>query len=242
MAESPVAQAVSEISIGRALAREAMRQPACIAVESEDRSLTWESLHRRTNRLARALELHGLRYGDFLTIALPNGTDFVEACYAAWKVGAIPQPVSFRLPKPELDAIVELANTPFLIADSTTNSTRPTVTIGELHDSVSDDSDLEDRIAPSWKAPTSGGSTGRPKLIVSGQPGTASPLMTEFWRIAPDDTVLMPGPLYHNGPFICTLAPCRSVPESSSCGSSTPKPRCARQRSTARAGCTSCPR
>jgi len=29
--------------------------------------------------------------------------------------------------------------------------------------------------------------------------------MAQFWRIAPDDTVLIPGPLYHNGPFICTF-------------------------------------
>jgi bile acid-coenzyme A ligase len=131
--------------------------------------------------------------------------EFVEACYAAWKVGAIPQPVSFRLPRAELDAIVELADSPFVIGDASTQADRPSVTIDALHESVSDDSDLDDRIAPAWKAPTSGGSTGRPKLIVAGQPGIASPLIAQFWRISRDDTVLIPGPLYHNGPFICTF-------------------------------------
>jgi len=205
MTESQAAQAVSELSIGAALALEAERQPHHIAVECEGKSLTWEALHRRTNRLARALERGGLKHGDFLTIALPNGVEFVEACYAAWKVGAIPQPVSFRLPRAELDAIVELADSPFVIGDASTRADRPTVTIDALLESVSDDSDLDDRIAPAWKAPTSGGSTGRPKLIVAGQPGVASALMAQFWRIAPDDTVLIPGPLYHNGPFICTF-------------------------------------
>jgi len=205
MAESQTIQALSEISLGAALAREAERQPSRIAVECEGGCLTWEALHRRTNRIARALEGKGLRHGDFLTIALPNSVEFVEACYAAWKVGAIPQPVSFRLPQGELDAIVELAATPFVIGDAATNCARRSVTIGELLDTVADDRDVEDRIAPAWKAPTSGGSTGTPKLIVSGQPGVASSLAAEFWRIAGDDTVVIPGPLYHNGPFICTF-------------------------------------
>ena len=65
-----------------------------------------------------------------------------------------------------------------------------------------DDSDLPDAIAPSWKAPTSGGSTGRPKLIVAGQPGVVMEVAALRWRITPGDIVLMPGPLYHNGPIV----------------------------------------
>ena len=34
---------------------------------------------------------------------------------------------------------------------------------------------LSDAVAASWKAPTSGGSTGRPKLILSGIPGEVDP-------------------------------------------------------------------
>jgi acyl-CoA synthetase (AMP-forming)/AMP-acid ligase II len=81
MAEPQAAQADGELSIGAALALEAKRQTTRIAVECDGRSLTWEALHRRTNRLARALERRGLKHGDFLTIALPNGVEFVEACY-----------------------------------------------------------------------------------------------------------------------------------------------------------------
>jgi bile acid-coenzyme A ligase len=79
---------------------------------------------------------------------------------------------------------------------------KPVVSIADLLALSHDDSDLDDRISPSWKAPTSGGSTGRPKLIVSGQPGVASGLAAQFWRIGPDDVCLVPGPMYHNGPFI----------------------------------------
>ena len=43
-------------------------------------------------------------------IALPNSVEFVAATVACWKIGATPQPVSSRLPKRELDEIVELAS------------------------------------------------------------------------------------------------------------------------------------
>lgn len=203
MVETAVAP---EISIGAALAREATRQPDTVALQCNADAVTWRELHLRTNRLAHALLKQGVKHGDFLTIALPNSVAFVEACYGAWKIGAIPQPVSFRLPEAELNAIVALAQSPVVIADTHTRSGKPHLSVAALIESTPDDTDLEDRVAPAWKAPTSGGSTGRPKLIVSGQPGIASPLMAEFWRIKPHDIVLIPGPLYHNGPFITTFA------------------------------------
>jgi bile acid-coenzyme A ligase len=63
---------------------------------------------------------------------------------------------------------------------------------------------LPDLYATAWKAPTSGGSTGRPKLIVSGDPAlfdTEAPLPI---RLQPDGTMVMPGPLYHNAPVVWT--------------------------------------
>lgn len=190
------------ISIGARLAREAKRQPDNVAMVFEDSSITWKELHLRSNRIARGLEANGVKLGDFVTIALANSIGFVEACYGCWKVGAIPQPVSHRLPLAELQAIVELANPPVVVNDVPLDCGKPVVSIDDLLALSNDDSDLDDRISPSWKAPTSGGSTGRPKLIVSGQPGVASGLAAQFWRINPDDICVVPGPMYHNGPFI----------------------------------------
>jgi bile acid-coenzyme A ligase len=205
-AEQTVAPTPEPVSIGRNLAQTAAKKPNAIAVSFEEQTVKWGDLHRRTNRMARALERRGVKQGDFVTIALPNGIGFIEAAYAAWKLGATPQPVSSRLPLAELKAIVELAKTPVVFSDVPMDAGVPIVSTRELLEASDDDSDLPDRIAPSWKAPTSGGSTGRPKLIVSGQPGVAEGLMAQLWRINPDDTVLMPGPLYHNGPLITTFA------------------------------------
>ncbi|MEI9995449.1 MAG: AMP-binding protein [Rhizomicrobium sp.] len=195
------------ISIGARMQEVVAEKPDAPAITSQGITRTWRELHKRTNRMARGLSAKGAKFGDFVTIALPNGNAFIEACYACWKIGATPQPVSSRLPPGELAAIIELANSPIVIADQPMQSPRPVVSSAELLAASSDDSDLPDAIAPSWKAPTSGGSTGRPKLIVSGQPGVAVKGGVEgsFWRYDGGSTVLMPGPLYHNGPFGCVF-------------------------------------
>jgi bile acid-coenzyme A ligase len=192
-----------QISIGARLAETAAEKPDAPAVTAQGVTLTWSQLHRRSNRMARGLSARGVGLGDFVTIALPNGIAFVETCYACWKLGAIPQPVSARLPASELAAIVELANPPVVVAATTLASPKPVVSAEDLLATSSDDSDLPDAVSPSWKAPTSGGSTGRPKLIVSGQEGLTPKggIVTSFWRFSSDMVALMPGPLYHNGPF-----------------------------------------
>ena len=60
---------------------------------------------------------------------------------------------------------------------------------------------LPDRVASAWKAPTSGGSTGRPKLIVSGAPASIDLDVPPQFMMENDAVMVMPGPLYHNGPF-----------------------------------------
>jgi bile acid-coenzyme A ligase len=190
------------ISIGAALARIAGQKPNAPAITCENVTLSWSELHKRTNRMARGMAARGVKLGDFVTIALPNSVAFIEACYAAWKLGACPQPVSSRLPLSELNAIVELAETPIVVSDVAFESSKPVVSARALLDASSDESDLPDVVSPSWKAPTSGGSTGRPKLIVSGQAGLVDGLGAAFWRISKDDVCLMPGPMYHNGPFV----------------------------------------
>ncbi|HWA89477.1 MAG TPA: AMP-binding protein [Rhizomicrobium sp.] len=189
-------------SLGTVLARIAARKPEQWALACAGETFDWATLHRRTNRIARGLQARGVKHGDYLTIALPNSIGFVEAFFAAWKMGAVPQPVSWRLPVAEMKAIVDLADSPLVVADTAFDIGRPVAGVAELLALSDDESDLPDTISPAWKAPTSGGSTGRPKLIVAGQPGVRMEHAWVRWRIAEDDVVLMPGPLYHNGPIV----------------------------------------
>ena len=189
------------VSLGRRLPPLAQERPARPAVTDQHRTVTWNELDLRTNRLARGLMTAGVKHGDLVTIGLPNSVDFVEACFALWKVGATPQPISYRLPQHEAEAVMDLAETPILIAGDTVQGNKPRYDVPALLALSDDESAHEDRTAPFYKAPTSGGSTGRPKLILSGGPGVTDPSAAGAYRTVPDDTMIMPGPLYHNGPF-----------------------------------------
>ncbi len=191
------------ISFGAKLKQHAQTQPDAPAVTCEGETITYGELHRRSNRIARGLQALGVKAGDLVTVGLPNSVGFVEACHAIWKLGATPQPVSFRLPRGELQAIIDLANVPLVIAEFSHEVARPVKTVAEIAALSDDDSDLPDAIPAISKAPTSGGSTGRPKLILSGAPGVTlqeTPPEGAF-RLKPGGTVVLPAPLYHNAPF-----------------------------------------
>jgi bile acid-coenzyme A ligase len=193
------------ISIGARLRELAADRPDRPAVTDQHRTVAWAELDRRTNRIARGLEAAGVKQGDLVTIGLANSVDFIEACYGLWKVGATPQPISHRLPAGEASAVMELAETPILIAGDSILSNKPRYDVPALMALADSDAALEDRTAPIWKAPTSGGSTGRPKLILSGGPGVFNRTMPGGYRTVPEDIMVMPGPLYHNGPFTASF-------------------------------------
>lgn len=193
---------MAAVSISRLVTACAERDPHRPAITHEARTITRAELDRRTNRLARAYAQLGVGENDFVTIGLPNSIEFYEACIATWKLGATPQPISARLPTVEQQQIVELAD-PALVVGGEPGSLGERVVLpaGFEPDPALSDELLPDRVARYWKAPTSGGSTGRPKIIVAASPGEFDfderlPLRQER-----DRAQLVPGPLYHNAPF-----------------------------------------
>ncbi len=177
------------------------RNPDALAITCGDDFVTRQQLRERTNRMARAFAEFGVREGSLVTIALPNSIAFLEAAVAAWKLGAVPQPVSHRLPDRERQAIVELADAALVLgADPQAHPTRHVVPVGWQPNAGLAADDLPDAISPTWKAPTSGGSTGRPKLILSGARAELEESGAGF-GIGIDGAVAIPGPLYHNAPF-----------------------------------------
>jgi bile acid-coenzyme A ligase len=190
------------ISFSQRLTALAGADPDRPAITCGERSLTRAELESAANRLARDLSTGGVGLGDMVTIALPNSTDWFVAVAACWKVGAIPQPVSARLPGPELSAILELADPPAVIGvPAHLAPGRRALPAGYQPDPGLPDGPLPDITSPAWKAPTSGGSTGRPKLIVSGDPAAAEEDAPPLFGVA-DGCMVMPAPLYHNGPIV----------------------------------------
>ena len=179
-------------------------------------TLTTSQLDRRANAMARHFADLGVRHDHVVTIAEPNSVEFIVAIMAAWKLGAIPGPVSHRLPAKELEAIVELADSAVVVGMDSPG--RVSVPRGFTPPSELDDSPLADAVASSWKAPTSGGSTGRPKLILAGDPSVYTDHLSGFAAsvgASEGGCMVVPGPLYHNGPFMWSsfdlLAGCHLV-------------------------------
>lgn len=179
--------------------------PDRLAVTCDTVALTRRQLVDRIDAMAVQLRDHGVGVGDMVTIALPNSVEWFVAVGAAWRLGAVPQPVSSRLPAREVAAIVELADPAAAVGlDAGAVPGRPVVAVTAASGAPAGSlrSPLPDVVSPAWKAPTSGGSTGRPKLIVSGDPAELDPDQPAPLLLGSDGCLVMPGPLYHNGPLV----------------------------------------
>ena len=79
-----------------------------IAISHGADTLTWEQLERNANARARAFAAKGVKPGDFVAIGLPNSNIFFETTFAVWKCGATPTSLTWRLPRGEAAAVLEI--------------------------------------------------------------------------------------------------------------------------------------
>ncbi|CPR00757.1 AMP-dependent synthetase and ligase [Mycobacterium bohemicum DSM 44277] len=185
--------------IGAQISALAAAAPDEPAVTCDGETLTRGELDASTNRLARAYAECGVGVGDYVTIVLPNSVEWIQAVVACWKLGAVPQPLSARLPDAELQGLLELRP--------------PALLVGREHDGIASvprnftpdpalsDAALPEAVSPVWKAMGSGGSTGRPKLIESGGDSRIPAVIGYALGAQECDTTLVPIPLSHNTGF-----------------------------------------
>ena len=188
--------------IGTQLGLLAAADPDRPAVSCDGRTLTRGELESSTNRLARAYAELGVRQGDYVTIALGNSIEWVLATVATWKLGAVPQPLSARLPDAEYAGLLDLRPRALLVGRPDPRGLVPSVP-GDFTPGpqVSDDP-LPPAVSPTLKSMASGGSTGRPKLIEAGVDGRYDGgLVASMMGNLPTDTQLVPVPLSHNTGF-----------------------------------------
>jgi len=76
--------------------------PGREAFAAAERRLSYAALDERATRLANALAARGIGAGDRVGVQLANGTEYLEAMLAAYKLRAVPINVNYRYVEAEL--------------------------------------------------------------------------------------------------------------------------------------------
>ncbi|MBO2454502.1 AMP-binding protein [Actinomadura barringtoniae] len=176
--------------MGQALTDLAAQAPDRPALTCGSTTLTRRQLDEKSNSLAWALLDQGIEPGSRVALILPNGPDFVVTTLAIWKAGGTPIPIAPKMPPAERAAILALANPALTIEEPLTPAKPPTPP--------------PPAVPRPWKILTSGGSTGRPKLIATTESGTLenAVLFGLAGQMQENRTALLTAPLTHNGPFM----------------------------------------
>ncbi|WP_283139233.1 AMP-binding protein [Rhizohabitans arisaemae] len=168
---------------------------------------TWAELDAESNRAARLLASHGAGPGTTVVVALRNGPAHFLVSIGAWKAGAMVLPLKPSLTPREQAAFLDLVR-PVIVAADEWEGAPGTVFLGTPQLTATghlDAGGLPPIVPHPGKAVASGGSTGRPKVIVDPRPwthrpgevvGVGSPLGFRHGQ-----TQLVAGALSHNAPF-----------------------------------------
>ena len=193
------------LPIGELIGYHAAADPDAVLLVVDGQHVARADFDARSNRRARMLAARGVGQDDLVTIALPNGLEFYETAFAVWKLGATPGPIATSLSDVELRAILDVARPRLVVgvdpARAPGHAVLPSCPVVPPEFAADW---LPAAVPRYWKAMTSGGSTGRPKLIVDHMPGEWDPAEGGLAQ-QPGERVLNPGPLYHNGPFLATV-------------------------------------
>jgi len=188
------------------LASENGDEPAVI-VYSRDcdvETLSWNELEARSNQLANYFLEREIGAGSTIVVAVPNGSLHFIASFAGWKVGAMVLPLRASLPNRELTELIALVENPVVVGAP--QGQFDTVIDEQILEQVSQYSTAPppDVTANPGHAIASGGSTGRPKIVVDPTPWARVPEDSEQadgLGFASRQIQLLTGPLYHTTPF-----------------------------------------
>lgn len=104
--------------LGDILRHNASKYAHELALHSGEADLTWAQLNERTNRLCSALATCGLQAGDRLSFLGANTHRYVEAYFAAAKLGATLAPLDYRATPTELRRTLTTAEPRLIVVDA----------------------------------------------------------------------------------------------------------------------------
>ena len=189
--------------------------------------LTFAELEQSANRVARVLRSLGIQRGDHVALLLPNGLDFLQACFGLDRAGVYYTTINTRLTLAEIVHILQDCDARLFLLDS-----RLDVVPDGLQESLSDQvlkfcvgeplpgfSDWEAALRAASDAPVedasqgldmlySSGTTGRPKGVKwplvdrpAGERTMLVDLLQPLFSYDEHTRYLSPAPLYHAAPL-----------------------------------------
>jgi bile acid-coenzyme A ligase len=204
---NPDGKPIDGAPMGMLLSAWAAVQPDAMALAIGGRVYSFAQMDAAANRFARHLADCGMAAGDKAVLSMPNRAELIQAIFGLWKIGAVPALISYRLSAPEFSEIVELVGPFCVIGDNSTHATgRRFINVDQALPAGISAVPLPPAVSMPGKILASGGSTGRPKLIID-------PIASVWGRdksvpYRPGGvTLLNAGPIYHTAPFsFCTVA------------------------------------
>ncbi|MCD6292445.1 MAG: AMP-binding protein [Deltaproteobacteria bacterium] len=176
------------LNLGEILRVNAVKFPQSIAFCDSSRHFTFPQTNLRVNRLANALAGLGIAKGDTVSCFMENSIEICEIYLACAKLGAMINPINFRLVGPEVEYIVNNADAKVMIVDEEfvpmVNEIRGSLTkvanfivVGNpgpdcleyeelLAGAVKDEPQVTVAPADPWILLYTSGTTGRPKGVV----------------------------------------------------------------------------
>lgn len=206
------------------LARQARERGDKLAYSDATRAVTYRELDETTYRLGGHLQAMGAGLGTTVALLLPNSVEWIEACFATLRAGAISVPISYEATEPEVayrleDADCRIVVTTHERADLVRRAAAGReillVLVARGEPSREGGVDFADLVARDPPIPPAdpdrlmetsfivytSGTTGRAKGVLLSQHSMLW-IVAACWApicgLGPDDTVLSPLPLFHS--------------------------------------------
>lgn len=94
------------------------KYPTNIAIESNDKKITYEELNYKSNDLAEVLINKGIKNGDIVGVYLNKSIEFIVSIWAILKVGAIYMPMYSKYPTDRLEYMIQNSKLKVIITNS----------------------------------------------------------------------------------------------------------------------------
>jgi bile acid-coenzyme A ligase len=203
-----------EKSYGAQLCRWALTRPQATAIIFVDEmgceaAIAYDSLARRAGEVAHPLPAAGVGVGEFVPIALANSVEFFIALFGVWMTGACPAPVRHDSAETERAQFLDLIKPKLFIGNWPVDV--PHISLADITATATASLELPQvsrLVPPRMWAIGSGGSTGKPKLIINLRPASTTgryAVMLDAAETVTQATHLICGPLYHTHALLLSL-------------------------------------